>query len=458
MDNARVEPRIPRGFQDFLPERMIPRQRMIDTIRGVYELHGFSPIETPAVELEEVLTGQLGSDKEIFRFLDGDQHVALRFDLTVPLARVCAQYSKVLPTPFRRYHVGPVWRDEKPRPGRFREFVQFDIDIVGDASVDADVEVLVTMVETLRSLGVPRFVVRANHRQALQAMIAFAGVDVGQTDEVLRTLDKLSRLGWEAVSRLLGNAPGDPLPGIDVVPLGLPADSVERIRRFVEIRGGDNGEVLEGLRAYFGDYEPARRAIADLEHIDATSRALGLPEGQVEIDLSIARGLSYYTGPIFETTITDLPSHGSVCSGGRYDGLVARFGDETVPATGASIGVDRLFSALEELGLVKARPSVTEALVVVLDRSMMTEYWKLAAELRAAGVRTEVFLGQKGLKAQMRYANRQGIRVACLLGGDELQKGVVAVKRLDMEIEAQGKQVEVPRAEVAARVRDLVAG
>ncbi len=456
MNQGRIEPRTPRGFQDYLPERMIPRQRMVERIRRVYELHGFSPLDTPAVEFEEVLTGQLGSDKEIFRFTNDDDPLALRFDLTVPLARVCAQYSKTLPVPFRRHHMASVWRDEKPRPGRFREFVQFDIDIVGDTSVDADVEILTTMVETLSALGIPHFVVHANHRQILQAMVVFSGASPHQTDEVLRTLDKLDRLGWETVSRLLGNAPDEPLEGIDVIPLGLSPETVARIGSFQAIRGTDNAQTLAGLRAWFADHPPAQQAIADLEYIDATARALGIPEGQVVIDLSIARGLSYYTGPIFETVITDLPGYGSVCSGGRYDGLVSRFGEVEMPATGASIGVDRLFSALEELGLVTARPSVTEVLITVLDRSLSTEYWRLAATLRGAGINTEVFLGQKGLKAQLRYANRQGIPVALLLGGDEVSRGVVAVRNLSLELDAQGKQIEVTRDELIAQVRHLL--
>ncbi len=458
MGKPRIQPRTLPGFQDFLPGRALPRQRMIDTIRRVYESHGFAPLDTPAMEYEEVLTGQLESDKEIFRLRDqDDRHVAMRFDLTVPLARVVGEHGQHVPRPFRRYHIDKVWREDKPKPGRFREFMQCDVDIVGVPSVQADIEILSVMHETLAALGLERFQLRINHRQLLSAMIQSADIDATRTDDVLRSLDKIERLGWQTVVRLLSNPPDQMLEGIDAVPLGLPAASVERLKAFVEI-DGDPDDVLAALREYFGDYEPARRGLDDLQAIRDALVALDVPPERWRFDLSIARGLAYYTGPIFETALLDLPQIGSICSGGRYDGLIGRFMPNPVAATGTSIGIDRAYSALEKLGLIDQRPSVTEVLVMVLDVGLYGEYRCMAAELRAAGIPTEVYVGKKALKAQMRYSDRQGFRVGLLVGGDELAAGEVSLRRLDLPMDHPDKQEQVPRDRLVERVRELLDG
>ena len=455
MAKPKVKARTLPGFQDFLPARAIGRQRLVDTIRRVYESFGFGPLDTPSLEYEEVLTGQLESDKEIFRFLDrDDRNVALRFDLTVPLARVVAQHGQDVPRPFRRYHIDKVWREDKPKPGRFREFMQCDVDIIGAGSVHADIEILTVMHETLVALGIERFLIKINHRQVLSAMIERAGIDQGQTDDVLRSLDKIERLGWETVARLLGNPPDKTLEGIDAVPLGLPPDAVAQLERFVHITGDDPADVLAQLREFFGDFEPAKRPMDDFE---AIREALAdWPPERWCFDFSIARGLAYYTGPIFETALLDLPAIGSICSGGRYDGLIGRFTGQPVFATGTSIGIDRAYAALEKLGLVDQTPTLAQVLVMALDKHMYSTYRGIAAEIRAAGVPCELYVGKAGLKPQMRYADRQGFRIGVLVGGDELAEGVVTLKRLDLPMDHPDKQQTVPRDELVARIKGLL--
>ncbi len=455
MAKPKVKARTLPGFQDFLPGRAIGRQRLVDTIRRVYESFGFGPLDTPSLEYEEVLTGQLESDKEIFRFLDRDDRpVALRFDLTVPLARVVAQHGQDVPRPFRRYHIDKVWREDKPKPGRFREFMQCDVDIIGAGSVHADIEILTVMHETLAALGIERFQIKINHRQLLSAMIERAGIDQGLTDDVLRSLDKIERLGWDTVARLLGNPPDKTLEGIDAVPLGLPPDAVAQLERFVHITGDDPADVLAQLREFFGEFEPARRPLDDFE---AIRQALaGWPPERWCFDFSIARGLAYYTGPIFETALLDLPAIGSICSGGRYDGLIGRFTGQPVFATGTSIGIDRAYAALEKLELVDQTPAIANVLVMALDKKMYGTYRDIAAEVRAGGIPCELYVGKAGLKPQMRYADRQGFRIGVLVGGDELAQGVATLKRLDLPMDHPDKQQTVPRDELVARIRDLL--
>jgi histidyl-tRNA synthetase len=456
MAKPKIKPRTLPGFQDFLPARASGRQRMLDTIRRVYEFHGFAPLDTPAMEYEEVLTGQLESDKEIFRLRDqDDRHVALRFDLTVPLARVVAEHGQHIPRPFRRYHMAKVWREDKPKPGRFREFMQCDVDIVGVPSVQADIEILTVMLATLTGLGLERFQVRINHRQLLSAMIEKAGVDADLTDDILRTLDKIERLGWDTVVKLLSNPPSQKLEGIDAVPLGLSSESVAVLKAFVEI-DGDPAAVLAALRDFFGDFAPAQRGLDDLQAIHDSLVGQGTEADQWRFDLSIARGLAYYTGPIFETALLDLPGIGSICSGGRYDGLVGRYAGQPVAATGTSIGIDRAYAALEKLGLTDERAAVAKVLVMALDFGLYDEYRAMAVELRAAGVPAEVYVGKKGLKAQMRYSDRQGFKVGLLVGGDELAAGEVTLKRLDLPMDHPDKQELVARDQLVARVKEVL--
>jgi histidyl-tRNA synthetase len=475
-DNKIVEPKLLRGFRDYLPAQMNARQKMISTIRKVYELYGFQPLDTPAQEYRVTLLGYgEESSKQIFSFVNPEEEeVALRFDLTVPLARVVAQYPD-LPLPFRRYQVGPVWRADKPDPGRFREFVQFDLDSVGTASVAADTEIICGMYDTLRALGFESFTVRFSDRKVLNSLLDFAGIPRSSAHGVFRILDKLDKIGLQNVVAELTtgreDASGDKITG-----LGLAQNQVARIKEFLALPRGRRKDVLAVLAGLFKAVPSAGEAVDELGTICTSLDVLGIPEEHVVLDLSIARGLDYYTGPVFEANLSDAPEFGSVFGGGRYDGLVERFLGRSIPATGAAIGVDRLFAAMLKLGLVDLAPSTAQVLVTVMEPEYMWEYEKLTRELRQAGINTEMYLGEeRTLGKQLQYANRQQIPVAIIIGSDEFAKGEVTVKNLklggqlqDKKKTAEGKQreewlrlsrsvqVSVPRGACVEKIREVL--
>lgn len=472
-----VEPRVLRGFRDYLPAQMNARLKIIAAIRQVYERYGFLPLDTPAQEYRVTLMGY-GEDntKQIFAFTNPEEEdVALRFDLTVPLARVVAQYPD-LPLPFRRYQVAPVWRADKPDPGRFREFLQFDLDSVGVPSGAADVEILCGMYDTLRALGIENFKVRFSDRKVLNSLLDFAGIPRDMAHGVFRVLDKLEKVGLENIAAELTvgriDASGDRIPG-----LGLQQASVDRIKDFLALPPGKRKDVLAGMAGLFARVPSAAEAVSELDFICTALDVLEIPDDRVALDLSIARGLDYYTGPVFEAILTDAPEFGSVFGGGRYDGLVERFLGRKIPAVGASIGVDRLFAAMQKLGLVHMVSSTAQVLVTVMEPARINDYMKLTRSLREAGVNTELYLGEEtGLGKQLQYANRQQIPVAVIMGSDEFANNEVTVKDLllgatlqDRKKTVQGKerdawlvlsrkaQVKVPFAEALACVRDILA-
>jgi histidyl-tRNA synthetase len=470
--SAKVEPRLLRGLRDLLPEDMIPRQAMVDVIRRVYELYGFVPLSTPAIEYLDVLFGSEAGDeasKSIF-FVEGpeDDKLGLRFDLTVPLARVVAQYRD-LPRPFRRYQMSPVWRADKPAPGRFREFGQFDLDSVGVVSEVADTEIIAGMCDTLDALEVGEYRVRYSSRGILNVLLTYAGIPREQGTDVFRVLDKLEKVGLDNVRKELTEGyvdkSGDPIPG-----LGLAMDQVERIERFLEVQEERREDVLSHLQDLFRGVEGAQSEIDVVARIHHHLSALGYHEDRVLLDLSIARGLAYYTGPVFEAALVDAPRFGSVFSGGRYDDLVMRFLGQKVPATGASIGVDRLLAALQDLGRFDSRRSTADVLVTVMDAALEEDCLALAFELRRAGVPTELYLGKAGgIGRQLKHADRAGIPIALLFGGDEKERGVVTLKDLDLGraksqqiedrsewIEERPGQVEVARDELVDQVRAML--
>jgi histidyl-tRNA synthetase len=455
---------------------MNARQKMIATIRQVYERYGFLPLDTPAQEYRVTLMGYGEENtKQIFGFINPEEEeVALRFDLTVPLARVVAQYPD-LPLPFRRYQVAPVWRADKPDPGRFREFLQFDLDSVGVSSNAADVEILCGMYDTLRALGIEHFKVRFSDRKVLNSLLDFAGIPREMAHGVFRVLDKLEKIGLENISAELTtgrmDVSGDKIPG-----LGLSAASVDRIKEFLAIPQGKRKDVLADMTKLFAQVPSAAEAVAELQFICDALDSLAIPDEQVALDLSIARGLDYYTGPVFEAILTDAPEFGSVFGGGRYDGLVERFLGRKIPAVGASIGVDRLFAAMQKLGLVDMVPSTAQVLVTVMEPARMHDYLKLARMLRAEGINTELYLGEEsGLGKQLQYANRLQIPVAIIMGSDEFAANEVTVKDLllgaslqDRKKSAKGKerdewlvlsrkaQVKVASSECLACVREIL--
>src|SRR6266513_4841331 len=389
-----VEPRLSRGLRDLLPDQMLARQRMIDTIRRVYELYGFVPFDTPAIEFLDVLSGSAGQEAQqsIFRVSNPENEaLGLRFDLTVPLARVIAQYPH-LPRPFRRYQVSPVWRVDKPDKGRFREFTQFDLDSVGTESDVADTEIIAGMCDSLEALDVGRSLVRFSSRAMLNLLLEYAGISSEQGVDVFRVLDKLDKVGLDKVRLELmegyKDESGDIIRGV-----GLARDQVERIERFLNVKAEARRDVVAQLRELFASIASAPAQIDVVERISNHLYALGYGDDRVALDLSIARGLAYYTGPVFEAILLDAPQFGSVFGGGRYDNLVMRFLGQAIPAVGASIGVDRLLAALAHLDRIDKRKATARVLVTMIDPSLVDDYLQITWELRRAGIPTELYIG-----------------------------------------------------------------
>ena len=431
----RVKARLSRGLNDLMADQQLAREWMFQRIRGVYENYGFLPLSTPAVEYLDVLLGSDSGDeatKQIFTVSNPEgEELGLRFDLTVPLARVVAQYRE-LARPFRRYQVSQVWRGDKPGAGRFREFTQFDLDSVGTTSELADAEILAAGCDTFEALGLERYLIRYSSRKLLEALLVYAGIDEEMAKDVFRVLDKLDKAGLEKVKLELTTGYKDE-SGDTIRGLGLEDAQVAKIEEYLTLRSDARQDVVDQLRQLFEGVDGAEAAIATVENISNHLHALGYGDDQVQIDLSIARGLAYYTGPVFEGVLLDAPQFGSVFGGGRYDGLVQRFSGEKVPAVGASLGVDRLLAALHHLGKIQARKSTSQVLVTILDPSMESEYVALTWELRRAGIPAEIYLGnpKRGLGKQLKYADALEIPVALILGEDEKAQGIVQIKDMD---------------------------
>lgn len=455
-----------------MPSEALARREMIDTIRGVYELYGFSPLETPAVEYLDVLSGSAGQEaqRSIFRVSNPEEEtLGLRFDLTVPLSRFVSQHKEEIEFPFRRYQVAQVWRADKPAPGRFREFTQFDIDSVGAPSEIADVEIMTAMCDTLEALGVGGYRVRFSSRKILNLLLRYAQIPEEQGVDVFRVLDKLDKIGLEKVKLELTGGYVDE-SGTPVSGLGLADGQADEIATFLTTTGEDRADVIGKLRALFAAVESAEPEIDDIETISTHLQSLGYQSDRVMLDLSIARGLAYYTGPVFEANLLDAPELGSIFGGGRYDNLVTRFGGQTVPATGASIGVDRLLAALTQLGKVRQPKTTAQVLVTTMDASLMSEYMAIAFELRRAGIRTEIHVGRpKKLGKQLQRADRLEIPYVLIMGGDEAARSVVTVKQMDVgrgESRTVGSheewkasrfgQQEVARDELASTLKGLL--
>jgi len=450
---------------------MLARQRMIDAIRRVYELYGFVPLNTPAIEFLDVLSGSAGQEAQqsIFRVTNPEgEALGLRFDLTVPLARVIAQY-KELPRPFRRYQVSPVWRADKPDKGRFREFTQFDLDSVGTESEVADTEIIAGMCDSLAALEVGPHLVRFSSRRILNLLLDYAGISAEQGVDVFRVLDKLDKVGVDKVRLELMDGykdeSGDTIRGV-----GLQREQVEKIERFLGVKG-TRQDVVAQLRDLFNGVANAETEIATVEKISDHLYALGYGDERVALDLSIARGLAYYTGPVFEAILLDAPQFGSVFGGGRYDDLVLRFLGERIPAVGASCGVDRLLAALEYLNKTGARKATARVLVTVMDRALIGEYLQMTWELRRAGIPTELYVGTaKRLGKQLEYADAYDIPLALLVGSNEKEQGVVTIKNMavgrakaaalgarDEWLAARPGQTSASRADLVSSVRALLA-
>ena len=444
--SGRPEARAPRGFQDRRARDLRAERAILTAVSAVYERYGFELLGTPAFEYVDAL-GKFLPDSDrpnegVFALQDDDeQWMALRYDLTAPLARFAAQNWETLPKPFRRYAFGTVWRNEKPGPGRYREFVQCDADTVGSARPEADAEIVAMAVEGLEAAGLTRgtAVLKLSNRKLLNSVLRGAGVTSDkQTLAVLRAVDKLDKFGIEGVSLLLGKGrldeSGDFTKGAELDTAGI-----EAVLRFLDANLPGRRNMLGALDALVGG-EDGREALDELSRIDTALTGLGVGEDQARFDVSIVRGLEYYTGSVFEAELlletTDEKGQpmrfGSVGGGGRYDDLVARFTGERTPATGFSFGVSRLAAALRASGREAAEAVRGPVVVIVFSADDMGEYFKVVGELRAAGIAAEVYLGSSGMKAQMKYADRRGSPAAVILGGDEIAAGTVTVKDLDL--------------------------
>lgn len=416
---ALIQPRTLKGFRDYLPEVMIPREQMMQTARDVFRTFGFAPIDTPVLEHLEILAGK-GSDetdRQIYKFEDnGGRPVGMRFDLTVPLARFAAQHIGTLGTPFKRYHIAPVWRGENPQAGRYREFVQCDFDTIGTESVLADIEAVAVINRLLESLGFDRFQISLNNRCILTGLLEGLGLS-DKTVPVLRSLDKLAKIGREKTAAEMCSV------------AGISESDANAVLRLADCEG-ESGEIFDQLPTIVGISELATEGIERLKAIYDGAIASGVPDRRIKIDVSIARGLDYYTGVIFETTLNDLPEIGSICSGGRYDNLAGLYTKQHLPGIGASLGLDRLLAAMEQLDLLPGIAATAPVMILYFDRDHRDDYLRLAANLRSAGIGTEVYPEPKKPAPQLKYAARKGFKLAIIAGGNEWEAGNVQVKTL----------------------------
>lgn len=440
MKNSLITPRTLKGFRDYLPAAMIPRERLMETARGVYRSYGFAPIETPSLEYAEILCGKGGdeADRQMFRFEDhGGRDVGMRFDLTVPLARFVAQHANDVGLPFKRYHIGTVWRGEKPQVGRYREFSQCDFDTIGTKSLAADIETTLVIHDLFRAIGFEKFTIRVNNRKVLNGLLEQAGL-MEHSVHVLRAIDKLPKVGRDAVVAELESQ--TPATGAQI----------EQILQLAALKGTPE-EVLGALRKLVGQNELGMAGIAELQELTDVAVDAGVDRNRLIVDPSIARGLDYYTGTIYETFLDDLPSIGSVCSGGRYDNLAELFSKQQLPGVGASLGLDRLLTAMETLGMLEPRASTADVLVVQFESSRLADYFRLAGQLRRSGIPTEVFPEPKKLGQQFKYADRRGHHAVVIAGSDEFERGEVQIKWM-----ADGKQVNVPYAGDATAIVEVL--
>ena len=437
---ARLKPRTLSGFMELLPDKQVQFDRMAELLRRSYSLYGFTPLDTPVIEASEVLLAKGGgeTEKQMYRFTKGDSDLSLRFDLTVPLAKYVALHYGELTFPFRRFQIGKVYRGERAQRGRFREFYQADIDVIGDGKLDIvnEAEIPAIIYNTFTALGLRRFQIRVNNRKILNGFYAMLGL-TEQAAGIMRTVDKLDKIGGDKVRELL--------MGEDI---GLSGESADEILQFIAIQG-DNGQVLAALEGYRGRNETFDQGLDELTTVVQYLSAFGVPEDHFAVDLTIARGLDYYTGTVYETTMLDHPEIGSICSGGRYDNLAEYYTDKQLPGVGISIGLTRLFFVLEDQGYLNGEMNTAPADALILPMTDdLSPAIAFAARLRQAGVRAQLYTEQRKFKQKMSYADKLAIPYVVFLGEDEIAKGAVSVK--DM---ATGEQQTLSQEEGAALIR-----
>ena len=437
-----IKPRTLSGFMELLPGKQIQFERMVEILRNTYASYGFAPLDTPAIEDAQILLAKGGgeTEKQIYRFQKGDSDLALRFDLTVPLAKYVALHCNDLAFPFRRFQISKVYRGERAQRGRFREFYQADIDIIGDGKLDIlnEAEIPAIIYKVFRGFGLSRFQIRVNNRKILNGFYAMLGLS-DKAGDIMRTVDKLDKIGADKVKALL-------LSGC-----GLDETQADEILKFIAITG-TNAEVIAALEGYAGRNEVFDLGLAELKAVCENLSAFGVPEANFAVDLTIARGLDYYTGTVYETTLLDHPEIGSVCSGGRYDNLAGYYIEKQLPGVGISIGLTRLFYVLDEQGLLNPElPSAPADVLVLPMTENVSHAIALAEELRAGGLRVQLYGEQKKFKQKMAYANKLAVPFAVLLGEDEINEGMCSVKNM-----ITGEQVKLAPGDAAAFIRNTL--
>ena len=434
-----IKPRTLSGFMELLPAKQIRFEKMVEILRTTYASYGFAPLDTPVIEDAQILLAKGGgeTEKQIYRFTKGDSDLALRFDLTVPLAKYVALHCNDLAFPFRRFQISKVYRGERAQRGRFREFYQADIDIIGDGKLDImnEAEIPAIIYKVFRGFGLSRFQIRVNNRKILNGFYAMLGLSE-KSGEIMRTVDKLDKIGAEKVK------------GILLTECGLTDEQADEILKFIAIKGS-NAEVLAALEGYQGRNEIFDLGLAELKAVTVNLAAFGVPEANFAVDLTIARGLDYYTGTVYETTLLDHPEIGSVCSGGRYDNLAGYYIEKQLPGVGISIGLTRLFYVLDEQGLLNPElPSApADALVLPMGGDVAPAI-AVAEAIRNQGLRVQLYCEQKKFKQKMAYANKLEVPFAILLGEDEIAEGKCSVKNM-----VTGEQVKLTPAEAAAHIK-----
>ena len=439
----KIKPRTLSGFMELLPGPQMRMERMMEILRKSFSLYGFSPIDTPIIESAEILLAKGGgeTEKQIYRFQKGDSDLALRFDLTVPLAKYVALHCNDLAFPFRRYQISKVYRGERAQRGRFREFYQADIDIIGDGKLDIlnEAEIPAIIYKVFRGFGLSRFQIRVNNRKILSGFYAMLGLSE-KSGDIMRTVDKLDKIGPEKVKTIL------------LEECGLTEAQAEEILKFIAIRG-TNAQVIAALEGYLGRNEIFDLGVEELKAVTANLAAFGVPEDNFAVDLTIARGLDYYTGTVYETTLLDHPEIGSVCSGGRYDNLAGYYIEKQLPGVGISIGLTRLFYVLDEQGLLNPElPSAPADALVLPMTAEVGPAIALAEQLRTGGLRVQLYGEQKKFKQKMAYADKLGVPFAVLLGEDEIAEGKCSVKNM-----RTGEQVKLTPAEAVEYILSALA-
>jgi histidyl-tRNA synthetase len=443
MPSEQIKPQLLKGFRDFLPAQMILRQHIMSTLREIFEKHGFAPLDTPALEYLETLTGKYGEEERLlYRFQDaGGRDVGLRYDLTVPLARVVGLYQNNIVFPFKRYHMAPVWRAEKPQRGRYREFYQCDIDIVGSSSMLADAEILSILSEAMDTLGFTGYSILLYNRKLMAAMARFAGVPADQAGSIYRAIDKLPKIGPEGVLSEMDR-------------YGVAAGAARRALEFATADTGlDNLTLLDRLQTRLADDPAGLEGVHELREIVEYLGALTPSAGRIRVDPTLARGLDYYTGPIWEINVEE-PKIGSLGGGGRYDRLVGMFSGRDLPTTGSSLGLERIIDVLDSLGMVDVPASVSKIMVAPFNREVLSQALHLLSEIRHVDIPSEIYLnpGDK-LGKQLQYADRAGIPLAAIVAPDELARGEVVLKNLKTQV-----QQTLPRRGFANALVDYLAG